>query len=69
MSKIKEEYHDIICEGQRQAMEDADLDRQYESWLETKEAEIVAEEDDFIKIMAAKEEFINIFEKTGTYPL
>ena len=34
MSKIKEEYHDIICEGQRQAMEDADLDRQYESWLE-----------------------------------
>ena len=69
MSKIKEEYHDIICEGQRQAMEDADLDRQYESWLETKEAEIVAEEDDFIKIMAAQEEFINIFEKTGTYPL
>lgn len=34
MSRIKEFYHDQICEGQRQAMEDADLDRQYEEYIQ-----------------------------------
>lgn len=34
MSRTKEFYHEQICEGQRQAMEDADLDRQYEEYMQ-----------------------------------
>lgn len=34
MSRIKEFYHEQICEGLRQQMEDADLNRQYEEHMQ-----------------------------------
>lgn len=44
MSKIKEFFHDEITEVQRQLMEDNDLDRQYQEWVEAVAEEQLKEE-------------------------
>ena len=84
MSRMKEFYHDQICEGQRQAIEDADLDRQYEEYIQEQGKHVGLEVNDPLTTDIAKindafteeqlievaEEavFMRIFELTHTYP-
>jgi hypothetical protein len=62
MSRIKEHYHDEICEGIRKMNEKSDEDYQYELFTQeqkNKELEKRAEEASFMKT----------FETTGSYPI
>ena len=63
MSRIKEYYHEQICEGIRQ-MQEASADEEYQYELFKQE-----EENKELEKQAEEAEFFGIFEKTGTYPI
>jgi hypothetical protein len=63
MSRIKEYYHEEICEGIRK-MQEASVDEEYQYELFKKE-----EENKKLEKQAEEAEFFSIFEKTGTYPI
>ena len=62
MSKTKEHYHEEICKGLHNAL---DEDYHYDKWSEYQKAL----EDAHYNKLAEEAEFISIFQNTGTYPM